>query len=171
MMMAAASGWFRLSIVVSDRRRVAAERRHPNCHEREEREIGNNIVQFLGVGDIENAEIGIAPCNSPQMTPSACILQFLRAMTFRLFQLVSAFGRQRRGQMHIHFDLKQHDNELLIVMTDGRSGARYGSDFNEWTKPHARMEARRSRRLIATAPTLYLEREPIVEISPAPGRD
>lgn len=74
----------RLSIIVPYRRGVAAERRNPNCHEREQWEIGHDIVQFLSIGNIEYAEIGVTSRHPPQVTPNAHILQFFCTLTLGL---------------------------------------------------------------------------------------
>lgn len=57
---------------------MAAERRNPDCHEREEREIGQDIVKFVSVGNVEYAKVRMASRHSPQMAPNAPFNSFAR---------------------------------------------------------------------------------------------
>jgi len=66
-----------LSVILADRRRMAAERRNLNVHERKERQTGKDVVQLLWVGHIEYAEIRVPTGHSPQVTPDTRALQVL----------------------------------------------------------------------------------------------
>jgi hypothetical protein len=55
---------------------MAAERRDPDRHEREEWKTEQDIVQFLRVENVEYAEVGIASGHSPHVAPDARLLQF-----------------------------------------------------------------------------------------------
>jgi hypothetical protein len=107
-----------LSVILADRRRMAAERRNLNVHERKERQTGKDVVQFLWVGHIEYADIRVPTGHSPQVTPDTRALQVLCASTFRLLQRLGLLGGDVVRDPHIHFDPKQHGYEPVLRLAN-----------------------------------------------------
>jgi len=97
-----------------DRRRMPAQRRDPDLHEWKQRQAGQDVVQFLRARDVEYADIGVAPGHPPQMAPGPCALQLHGADTLRLLQRVGSLSRQIVRDPYLHFDVKQHDDEIFL---------------------------------------------------------
>ncbi len=56
---------------------MPAQRVDLDGHVRVQRQLHQQVVQFLNAVDIEHAVIGIEPGDAPQMTPLALLLQAL----------------------------------------------------------------------------------------------
>jgi hypothetical protein len=56
---------------------MTTESRHRDFHEGIEREAANDVVQFLRVSDVEDADVGILTGDAPNVPPFALFLQSL----------------------------------------------------------------------------------------------
>ena len=87
---------------------MSAQRAQRNFHEGKQRQVGQDVVKLLSAADVENADVGIMPSNSPEVAPLALALQFLRAFTLDFPERLGPVRRQIVGQPYVHPNMEQH---------------------------------------------------------------
>nr|GEU28163.1 hypothetical protein [Tanacetum cinerariifolium] len=111
-----ASGWgVCLQVAVADGGGMAAQRHHFDGHVREQRQRREQRVQRVGIGHVEDADVGVLAGDAPQVAPLAAALQVLRERALGGFQGVGLVGRHGRRQLDVHSDVEQHGSLLVLL--------------------------------------------------------
>src|SRR5690606_31629882 len=92
------------TVVLMNRRRVPAQRRDLDVHEGKQRQGADDVVQFLHVRHVEDAEVRILAGEAPQVPPLALTLQLLGALALDALQFGGAVGVEIDGDADIHAD-------------------------------------------------------------------
>src|SRR5450830_81325 len=87
---------------------MAAQCLDLDLHVGKQRQAQQQVMQFGGAGDVENADVGIASDYPPQMPPLAAALQTVGQFALAAFERIGGFLRHAVRQLHVHGDFKQH---------------------------------------------------------------
>src|SRR3546814_6796178 len=95
---------------------MAAQRGHRDPHVGEQRQPGQDLVQFLVAVDVEDAVVGVLADHAPDVAPLAAALQLLRVRLLARLDVIGDVGRQVGGDLDVHSYLEKHGQAPLLEL-------------------------------------------------------
>jgi hypothetical protein len=87
---------------------MATEGCHFDLHKGKKWERCQELMQFVGALDVEDADIRVLAHDPPQMAPNTVALQLLRAGLLIRAQFVDLLGVGVVGDVYVHANVEQH---------------------------------------------------------------